>query len=449
MLDPIIEKRLAQLEQRIAELQKENAELKHIVGEQQKMLALLLSPHIPSSKRILKEAKKEETPPMKKGAPEGHKGATRIRPKPDQTIFLNPVSCPNKKCKSKKISVLKKHKKTVEDIKIVKTATRFYYFVCTCNDCGKEFTTASKDLPRQGNFGPNIISAWSTLHYIGTIPFDRLSKISENLFGVNITPAGVHNAIYKTSGIFEKEFQEIKTNITKSNYVRSDETGYSVNGKNWFLWNLSSLEDVLVLIRPSRGSKVLKEVFGDFLDAILNSDCFSSYSKFKAREYQKCWAHILDDAEDLAKNSYEGIELDKILSRMFAYIKKIKEEGSENSPKVKKWIKTSVKKIDFLAKKKLNSKAVANLILRLEKYKEQWFTCLKYPYVEPTNNASEQYIRKNVLARKISGLHRSPLGIHSREIMMSKILTCQTRKENPYETLRTGIENYNLGHTTN
>lgn len=443
MSDPIIEKRLAQLEQKVAELEKENAELKRLV-------VFLTSPHIPPSKRIIKEAKKEaEKPPAKKGAPEGHRGATRTRPKPDQTIFLNPISCPNKKCKSKNISVIKKHKKTVEDIKIVKTTTQFYYFDCVCNKCENEFTTTSKDLPKQGNFGPNIISAWSTLHYIGTIPFDRLSKISENLFNVNITPAGVHNAIYQTSGIFENDFQKIKTNITKSNYVRSDETGYSVNGKNWFLWNLSTPKEALVLIRPSRGSKVLKEVFGDFLDAVLNSDCFSAYSKFKAREYQKCWAHILDDAKDLAKNSDEGFELHKILSRMFSYIKKTKEAKAENTPKVKKWIKTTVKKIDFLAKKKLDSKAVKNLILRLEKYREQWFTCLKYPYVEPTNNRSEQYIRKNVLARKISGLHRSVTGIHAREIMMSKILTCQTRNENPYEALHTEIENYNLGHTTN
>lgn len=440
--------------QKLEELSKE--QLVAIILEQEKRiqdmertLAFLTSPHIPPSKQLIKNKEKDKSPPKKRGAPEGHKGATRVRSKPDQTIFLNAVNCPNKKCNGNKISVVKKHKKTVEDIKIVKTETRFYYFDCTCNDCGKEFTTASKDLPKQGNFGPNIISAWSTLHYIGTIPFDRLSKISENLFGVNITPAGLHNAIYKTSGIFEDDFQEIKNDITKSKYVRSDETGYPVNGKNWFLWNISSPEEVLVLIRPSRGSKVLKEIFGDYLDAVLNSDCFSAYSKFKAKEYQKCWAHILNDAKNLAKNSDEGVGLYNILSSMFSYIKKIKKEGSENSSKVKRWIKTTLKKIDFLTKKKAVSKAVKNLILRLEKYKEQWFTCLKYPFVEPTNNISEQYIRKNVLARKISGLHRSQLGIHAREVMMSKILTCQTRNENPYEILRTGIENYNLDHTTN
>lgn len=445
MLDPIIEERLAKLELRVAELTKENTELKKLVGEQQKILAFLLSPHIPSSKRLIKE-KKDETekePPKKRGAPEGHAGATRLKPKPDEIIYIQPANCPRKKCKSRKIKILKEHKKIVEDVKIIKETKEIHFFDCRCEDCGENFTTTSKELPKEGNFGPNITSLWTSLHYIGTIPFDRLSKISKNLLNIEVTPATVHNVIYRNAKIFEPSFDRRKRKIAKSRNVRSDETGLSVNGQHWYLWNVSNGKDVVVLIRRSRGSKVLKEIFGDFFDGILNSDCFSAYGKFKAREYQKCWAHVLSDARDLAKRSEEGRELYALLSEMYGYITEAKKHKLENTTKIKNWISRAKKKIDSWVDKNYESKAVSNLALRMSKYKNDWFTCLKYHFVEPTNNASERDIRKNVIARKISGLHRSQLGIHSREILMSEILSAEHRNENPFEIIRHGIENYN------
>ena len=70
---------------------------------------------------------------------------------------------------------------------------------------------------------------------------------------------------------------------------------------------------------------------------------------------------------------------------------------------------------------------------------------MKYPYVEPTNNSSERDLRKNVLARKISGQHRSELGMRSREIMMSTVLTLKKRQKNPFSFVQNKIEKYNLG----
>ena len=329
---------------------------------------------------------------------------------------------------------------------IKKTATEFHFFDCECQGCGKRFTTTSKDLPKKGIFGPNITSLWSSLHYLGTIPFDRLSKVSRYLLHMDITPAALHNIAYRNAKIFKPRFEKRKKRIAKSRYVRSDESSYSVNGDRWYLWNLSDGKNVAVLIRKSRGSKVLKEIFGEFFNGILNSDCFSAYAKFKAKEYQKCWAHILRDAKDLAKCSDEGKELYKLLSEMYNYIVDTKEKKLENSSKIKKWIRKQKNNIDSWLDKNYDSRAVLNLVLRISKYKNDWFTCLKYPFVEPTNNASERDIRKNVIARKISGLHRSQLGINSREIMMSEILTAQHRNENPFEIIQNEIEKYNLGY---
>ncbi len=426
---------------KIAELEKLTQAQQKRIEELEARLHIYENSHVPSSKRIIREEKVTESPPKKRGAPEGHTGATRQTPIPDEIIDLKPKKCT---CGCKNIEILKVHTKIVEDVEIIKRARKFYSYECHCKGCNKRFITTHAGFPKEGKFGPNITSLWQNLHYQGTIPFDRLSTISENCFGINISPGGLHNVVYRTAGIFQPNFDGIKRRVAKSKYARSDETGYPFDGKCSWLWNISTERDVLVLLRDSRGSKVLKEVLGDFFDGILNSDCFSAYSKFKAREYQKCWAHVLGDAKDIGKHSEEGEELHRMLSQMFRYITKIKKKKHEGTPKVKLWMRKAKKKMVSWLDKNWESKAVMNLVLRMAKYRDHWFTCLKYPFVEPTNNASERDIRKNVIARKISGQHRSELGRHSREIMMSTILTLKKRDENPFSFVRSEIEKYNL-----
>lgn len=440
----ILEQKLNWALTRIAELEKENAKiplLEKRIAELEERLKIYEGPHTPSSKQIIKEVKVVKTP-KKRGAPEGHQGTTRETSIPDKIVELKPKQCV---CGSRTIEILKKRKKIVEDVLITKTVTEYYYYECRCKKCKRKFTTADEGLPKEGRFGPNITALWENLHYIGTIPFDRLSKTSGSCFGISISPGGLHNVIYRTARLFRPNFEKIKKRVIKSKYVSSDETSYSFNGKKHWLWNISTKRDVLVLLRNSRGSKVLKELFENFFDGTLSSDCYSGYGKFRAREYQKCWAHILRDGKDLAKYNEEGKQLYKALLRMYNYIEKVKEGKQENSLKVKAWIRRAKKKFNSWLEKNLESKAVLNLILRIAKYSDHWFTCLKHPDVEPTINSSEREIRKNVIARKISGQHRSELGMRSREIMMSTILTAQKRNINPFEFIRNKIIEHNIG----
>ncbi|MEK6921603.1 MAG: transposase, partial [Nanoarchaeota archaeon] len=303
------------------------------VIELRKILNILTSPHIPSSKKIIKEKTPEEPKePKKLGAPEGHKGATRKTPIPNRIVrHEKPRSCI--KCKSQNLKI-KQRKKIAEDIIIIPDITEIHYFDCICIDCGKMFETASPELPVYGKFGPNITALWENMHYIGTIPFKRLSTISRECLDTSISPSGLMNVIYRSSKTFESGFEDVKENVRLSDYAGSDETKYS---DSW-LWNISTRTDVLVLMRNTRSSAVLMEAFGKSYSGILNSDCFSAYEKYEADEYQKCWAHIIRDGKNLAKHNDEGKSLYREISRMYKYIARIKENKEENTNKVKLWI---------------------------------------------------------------------------------------------------------------
>lgn len=148
--------------------------------------------------------------------------------------------------------------------------------------------------------------------------------------------------------------------------------------------------------------------------------------------------------KNIAKHNQKGQKLHKILSNMYKYIKKAKGEKLENTLRIKTWMRRAKNRIASWLSRDYNSKAVLNLILRMKKYINDWFTCLKYSFVEPTNNDSERDIRKSVIARKISGAHRSEQGLHSREVMMPTILTLEKRSMNPFQYIRNAIEMYNL-----
>ena len=433
---------------KIAELEIENRKLRKRNEELEKKMRLYESPHLSSSKRIIKEKVidiEPERPKRKRGAPKGHKGVRRETPEPDEIVWVDePDHCPN--CSGADLINKKWHRRTVEDVEIRKVVKEFHWCEAECERCGSRFVASSGDLPKHGTFGPNLCSLWTMLHYHGTIPFDRLAEFSKNCLGGNVSTSGLHNAIYRTAGIFEPRYNRIRTRVANAEYVGSDETSYPFNREKWWLWTFRTAKDTAVLMRPSRGSNVLKEFFGEYFDGVLGSDCFSAYAKFKAREYQKCWAHVLRDAKDLAKHNDEGRELCQMLSRMHRYIKKAKKEGKENTLKVKLWVWRARRQIDSWVEKNYESKAVMNLALRMSKYRDQWFTCLKYSCVESTNNGTERDIRKNVVARKISGLHRSLLGVHSREIMMSVLLTARKRGQDPFGIVLGGIKKYNSSY---
>lgn len=171
-----IEKSVYETLLKIAE---EHKDLKRRVEELEKRLWIYENPNVPSSKKMIDEKKEEGNKQEKRGAPEGHLGATRKQPKPNRFIDLKPESCD--KCGNKAIKITGHDKQIVEDIRIETIVTQFTRYTYHCDCCGEERMTTHSELPKEGIFGPTITGIWSSLHYNGNIPFERLSRISEGL----------------------------------------------------------------------------------------------------------------------------------------------------------------------------------------------------------------------------------------------------------------------------
>jgi len=81
------------LEDIVAELKSDNEEKAKIIAEQTKLieelkakLAKYDNPHTPSSAQKYKKNSESKNSSKKRGAPKGHRGATRPTPEPDRVV---------------------------------------------------------------------------------------------------------------------------------------------------------------------------------------------------------------------------------------------------------------------------------------------------------------------------------------------------------------------------
>jgi transposase len=156
--------RIKELEERIAELEKENAEKTKIIAEHVKLieelkakLAKYENPHTPSSAQRYKKKSESKNSSKKRGAPNGHRGATRPTPEPDRVVEVTADQCDH--CGSTNLEECGIEKLVVEEIppppKI--EVIQFNRHKYKCQDCEREFTAKDEECPQKGRFGVNLL----------------------------------------------------------------------------------------------------------------------------------------------------------------------------------------------------------------------------------------------------------------------------------------------------
>ena len=433
--------RLLKIVGMVEDLQKKIERLRNEVKDLKRRLRIYENPHTSSSQQRTKERKGDQGEPRKRGAPEGHEGATRTPPEPTDYKDLKPQG----HCIGKGVEILDTYRKVIEDVEIRPIATEFTIYIYRCVGCGQIFESRDANLPKSGAFGPTYSGIMTSLHYLGGIPFNKLSLISSTCFGTDLTQKGMEDVVYRSAEIFEPDFREIEDAIKRSKYTRSDETSYPFNREKWWAWNISNGIENVVAIRPSRGAKIIESYIGEDYDGVLQCDFFKSYQGFVYAKMAGCWAHLRRDAEELAEEcGKEGKAILNEIQNMYDIIVAVKDRGKEGTRTAEIKISEMHERLEMLMKKKWRRKRIIKFVERLVDFKDWLFTCMRYKEAEPTNNSSERDVRKLVLARKISGCHRSEIGVHAREIMMSVILTEMHRGNNPAHFIMNGISQHNL-----
>ena len=408
---------ILQLENTVEKLITENETLRGENESLKKKLLLYENPHTPPSRQMIRP--KITNPPGKRGAPTGHKGATRVLGEPDEIIHVSMEICPN--CSHALETPIRTEKKTIFDIpppQKVKV-TEYDLDVYRCGNCGREVKPVHRDCPQTGDMGIYLLNYITMLKYNLRGPIRRVQEFLKINNDLDLSVKGINDAILRVGDACKNEYIAIQNRIRRSKWVHIDETGFHVEGKKFWLWAFRSAEnDVLITVVDSRGRDVVKDTLGEDFSSPVIVDGWRAYSYLTI--IQRCWAHLIREV-DAFMNIDHGKELSEEIHKMF---KELKESLKSENMDQRKAMKIAFDmRMEDLVKRYDQYMDLHKPVEYIKNDLGSWFTCLLYPGMEPTNNLAEQAIREHVVIRKIIGTFRSESGSQNYQYIASLLST--------------------------
>lgn len=411
----------------VSALKRENARLK---AENKELKA-----QIDDLRRSLygKKKKKQKiatSKPKKKGAPFGHKGKTRTKPKHiDEEEIVIPEICPH--CGStelEKTNIIEEH--IQEEIVIPKKkVTKYRKTVCKCKRCKKLVRGVGRDEMPGSYIGPHAKAIANYLRYDVGISHNKLKKIFEELFGLpfhQTTVGGFENQL-RTRG--QGIYDEMKDYLKKSVLLYIDESGWKKNGIPHWLWCYCNKNIAYYHIDESRGGKVIKTILGVKFRGIIISDFLSAYNAIEALK-QKCLPHVLRANERLYISCGDNKEVDLFCQRFKEIIKRVI-YLFKNRRRTKDYIlhrAAVISQCKRLLSEDISHKKTGRWCKKLKDHQDELYTCLFHPNSDFNNNFVERQLRLSVIMRKITFGNRSENGIKNHSVNMSLLQTAKLHK---------------------
>jgi transposase len=294
----VFDERLETARKRIRELEREVAELRA------KYQALHQKQFKPNRKKNppCEEKVAERLPGKKKrGAPVGHPGWFRVKPKEvDRNVDVAaPQQCPH--CGSKDLTTIDESIEHLqEDIVVVPrpAVTRYVHGQAFCTHCRRTVVQAAADEILHAPIGPVAKAIAMYLRYDVCIPYRKVVEIFRVLFGLSCVPASLvgfdQKAVKMGSGIY----QDLREKLRASLIAHADETSWRNDGIGHYVWFGGNDHIAFFHIDRHRSAEVAKAIFGKDFAGTLVRDRYAAYNGIGA-DWQACLAHIITNVKEI------------------------------------------------------------------------------------------------------------------------------------------------------
>lgn len=302
-----------------------------------------------------------------------------------------------------------------------------------CLDCGKEVTAKLPDALPYSKFDLTTAIFISVFFTAFNLSEDKISELFRMIFKLDISPGSISNTLARLKEYLKEDYKKLEQEIEKAKFVHRDDTGWRKNGEPNWLSVASTVNAVYFKINKRLNAKNTKKL-KLAKNCVQISDAHSVYNN-TCKEQQKDWAHLSRLAKKpkhYFKEKKEKQEYEKCVSKIMKLYSQAKKDKLSLGCSKTLQEKYDTKLLEILGEKNSReNRLFGKNALRLKQYilKQQgkWFTFLKYPYVNPTNNRAERDIRHLVLKRKISQQNRSTVHMHSYEMQASLYMTSKAR----------------------
>lgn len=355
--------------------------------------------------------------------------------------------CP--RCDSRRLSITDTERRTVVDVPepLPYTVKEHVINIYSCPGCGAKGLvpeSARSELPSYAvtiaqedtrgindgtvTLGRNLLSTMSMLWSVARLPLRKVSYVLESMHGLRLSPATVWHSLQKVSEGLRGFQERIRKAINKSTRANFDETGVPVAGRRGWIWMAATSSRAFVHVAMSRGREVLKECFPGFKGVAI-VDGWRSYGCFNL--IQRCWAHVLREAEVLSLRARNKEEAGALLSSLKNIFHETKSELKEHPPPNRGLHYRMLRRLRALLSREYKDSDVLRFVSKVMNASRDLFTFTLHPRVEPTNNHAERELREPIVHRKIRGQLKCEEGMTVFGRLMTAVSTWKLQGLNP------------------
>ena len=409
--------RLASLEEEVEQLREENQELREeneqLRQENKRLRAKIRwyeGPHTPPSKEQSDQEQSsssdgdedDEQPRTDGGTPgrkAGHEPEWRDALDPDHEIEVTCDCCPE--CGEQFDESAGVSPRLVEELPDPQPpeVTQYNRHHYQCHSCGTETVASHPDCPDEGQFGVNVIAQSALSRYDYRLPYRKIGNRFEQLHGLELPGASAWHATERAARASRCEYEQIRRQIQQADVVHVDETGIKRDGEQAWIWTFTTENQTLYAVRESRGSDVPAEVLGEDFAGTVICDGWTAYPAF-SEELQRCWAHILREAEEAAEKQEEGEPIYRSLKQLYVALQTQLESDLTVRERAELQ-RVARRELESLIERSVPDGPVATLLRKIEGGLDHWLTFVGEPAVSPTNNAAENALRERSEERRV------------------------------------------------
>lgn len=313
-----------------------------------------------------------------------------------------------------------------------------------CPGCGARCRGAMPDLDAE--VGPHRRVSWRVAALVAVLrtklrlPVAQVQWLLAQLWDLRLSVGAICGLLAEAARAARPAYEGLLAEARASPVVHLDETGWCEDGRNGWVWMLTTPTVRLFRFATSRAGAGARALLGTDAEGVIVSDFYIAYDQLDGR-HQRCWAHLLRDIHELTEQHPDDAGLRAWAAGMHAIFTDAVAWAAATGacpPAERERARLRFEAaVLALCRAEPAGAPHAALCQRVERYHPELFTFVADAAVPPTNNAAERALRPLVIGRKISGGTRSPQGSQTRMILQSVVATWELRGLDPLAAMLT------------
>ncbi len=366
------------------------------------------------------------------GGQAGHCGhSLRLAAYPHRVVEHRPKQC--RKCQTSlaAVPVLSHHRQQVWEVVPAKLKVPEHRLaVLRCPSCGQRTRGQFAGAVRAGvQYGPGVKARVLYLQQYQLLPYQRTSEAMRDLFNCQLSSGTIANIVKECSSELLETELRIKQKLRRSSVIHADETGLRVEKKGQYIHVASDSRLTHYAYDSRRGRAAMDEIgiLPKYRGTCVH-DGWWSYDYYTKCRHALCGAHLLRELTFFAELS-DGQDpwaepLKELLLEIKEAVERVRDSGGKSlggeqqasltcryDELVRQGLELNPEAArNALPVDGLSGKPARNLLLRMQRKKQEVLRFMTDFCVPFDNNQAERDLRMVKLQQKVSGCFRSEEG---------------------------------------